>query len=578
MSRLSITQKLVLSFGGMFTAIALFGLFIWYSFANLNSERSNERDWLATNVVVARLAHCVEETQRDLHMRVLLLEKPDEARWKGEQNNSVKQVDDAFAEYQSLINKSEYDDDSERQRDQSMLNNELRLWQNYKSQVERIEQLIAAKDVQGSLTLLGGDLERAYNDVFKSIEADVKDCEQGLMVAIETSENLFDDFEHLIHIIGIMMAVILMLILINMYLLTSSIRGSVAQIVTVTEKVARGDFTHDIDVNSSDEFGTILEQFNFVIQHMRKALGNVQNASQQVSESSDKMQSSIQKTEDLLQNVAMAVTAATDNTTEQENLINATGERVKFMNQSVENSISAMQKGLESVRETAKHAAVGNELAIETVRHMNEIANSVAESTRIVQELGEHSKEIGSIVEAISAISEQTNLLALNAAIEAARAGEHGRGFAVVADEVRKLAESSQQSVQKIGNIIGTLQDMTNKAVDNMQTGHELVEKGRSNVEGTGASFNEIVNMIRIAEENSTQVMQTISNLRKPIEDIVSRSGNIAGMSVDIAKKMEAISIATAEQAENIVEIAEDSKNLTNVADNMRETVNEFQI
>ena len=578
MSGLSITKKLILSFGGVFVAFSLFGLFIWYSFDGLSEERSNERDWLETDIVVYDTLRAMAEVQRDLHMRVLLLEKLDGARWKGEQDANVKSVDDSFAKYQTIINNAVYDDPAEKQHDQSMLDNELQLWQAYKNQLAKMEPMIAAKDVQNSLAFLSGDLETAYGRVADAMKKDALECDAGLLAAIDASEKNFDNFEHLIHVIGIVMAVILVLIVVIVTVLVQNIRGSVSQIVLLTEKVARGDFTHEIEVNSDDEFGIILGQFNSVIKNMRKALGNVQAASKQVSESSDKMQDSIKKTEELLQNVALTVTAATDNTNEQELAINESEERIKMMNQGVENSISAMKTGLESVRETAKHAAVGNELASETVRHMNEIANAVAESTRIVQELGEHSKEIGSIVDAISAISEQTNLLALNAAIEAARAGEHGRGFAVVADEVRKLAESSQQSVQKIGSIIGTLQEMTGKAVENMQNGHSLVEKGRSNVENTGASFNEIVTMIKTAEVNSTEVMNTIGDLRKPIEDIVSRARKISEMSVDIAKKMEAISIATAEQAENIVEIAEDSGSLANLADNMRNTVNEFKI
>ena len=578
MSGLSIKQKLILSFGGVFVAFSLFGLFIWYSFADLSSEQSNERDWLESGMTVSALAHDVSEVQRNLHMRVMLAEKSEGARWKSKQDDSVRQVEDGFTKYQAIINNAEYDDPAEKQRDQAILDNEMKLWQDYKSKIARIDQLIAAKDMQGSLAFLGSDLENSFSNLANALEADFVDCEKGIMEAVTTAEHRFDNFENLIHTIGIVMAVILVLIVVIVSVLIRNIRSSVEQIMTVTEKVARGDFTHDIDVDSNDEFGIILGQFNLVIQHMRQALANIREASNHVSESSEKMQSSIQKTEDLLQNVAIAVTAAADNSTEQESLINATGERVEMMEQDIDKAIKAMRVGLDSVEATAKHAADGNELAIETVRHMNEIANAVAESTQIVQELGEHSKEIGSIVETISAISEQTNLLALNAAIEAARAGEHGRGFAVVADEVRKLAESSQQSVQKIGSIIGTLQDMTGKAVQNMQSGHELVEKGRGNVENTGASFNEIVNMIRIAEENSTQVMTTIGNLRKPIEDIVKRSGRIAEMSVESAKKMEAISIATAEQAENIVEIAEDSGSLANLADNMRNTVNEFKI
>ena len=209
---------------------------------------------------------------------------------------------------------------------------------------------------------------------------------------------------------------------------------------------------------------------------------------------------------------------------------------------------------------------------------MAEISEAVEKSAKIVQELGDNSKEIGSIVEVISSIAEQTNLLALNAAIEAARAGEAGRGFAVVADEVRKLAEGSKESVEKIGSIIEKIQVTTDKAVETMQIGHQRVQEGRKNVEATGHSFNEIVNMIKIAEENSTKVMEIINSLRSPIVDIVNRTSKTASMSVEVANQMESISIATEEQAENIVDIADNSSNLTELSKNMKKAVNEFNL
>ncbi len=576
MSRFSITQKLFFAFGSVFVVISLFGLFINFSFNNLSSERSNVRDWMSTSVTVANINQNLAEVHHSLHMRVM--SPTDVQRWKTNQDNSIANIERSFNEYQAELNAAVYDIEAEKQHDQQMIDNELRLWQAYKNQIARLDQMMAANDHAGAHALLLGDLETAFEAFERAMEDDLEECGAGLNAAVDASEQTFSEFEHLIHVIGIVMAVILLMIVLILAALTKNIKSSVAQVVRVTERVATGDFSHDIVTDSNDEFGMILMHFNTVIGHMRKALGDVKAASEQVTVSVDKVKTSVTKTGDLIQNVALAVTAAADDTKAQEEMISATEGRVRSMVQGVERSITAMKAGLTSVEETAKHAEVGNKLAAETVDHMNEIAKSVAESARIVQELGENSKEIGSIVETISTLAEQTNLLALNAAIEAARAGEHGRGFAVVADEVRKLAEGSQQAVQRIGNIIGTIQTTTEKAVETMNAGHELVQRGRGNVEATGNSFNEIVSMIRVAEENSMQVMEIISGLRKPIEDIVKRSGQITEKSLEVGKRMDAISIATAEQAESIVEISADSDLMTEMAENMRGTVNEFKI
>ena len=578
MGGLSLTKKLIGAFGVVFALFSFLGLFILFYFNNISSERSNLKDWFDSSMTVTQITKDVSETQRLLNTRILKIGASDAAKWKSELENKIKDIDDGFSKYQTTLNNSVYEDESERQRDQEMLNNELRLWQNYKNELAKIDGLIIANNQAAAIELLNGGVEKAFGEIAQAMHSDESDCASGLSDAVDVSENMFDDFEELIHIMGIVMAVILLFIVIILYILAKDINHSLKQIVTVTEKAALGNLSQDIITDATDEFGTIAGQFNSVIKHMRKALGKVQNAAQQVSDSSLTMKERVEHTGHLLENVAVSIMEAYDNVKQQKESITDTENRVKQIEQSVEQSIEAMKAGLDSVEQTAQRASNGTEMADTTVRQMNELAKSVEEAARIVQELGENSKEIGSIVELISSIAEQTNLLALNAAIEAARAGEHGKGFAVVADEVRKLAEGSQNAVQRIGSIIGTIQETTEKAVITMQTGHQLVEKGRSNVESTGQSFHEIMNMIQQADENSQQVMLIISGLHEPIADIVSRTEKMSAMSIEVADKMESISIATAKEASNVMDIAESSVSLTELAKNMENTVHEFQL
>ncbi len=578
MNKLSITKKLIGAFGGVFILVACFGLFINFSFNSLSGERSNVRDWLDSNVTVVAIARTIDDVQRSVYARVTTMGTTNSARWKNEQEKNIASVDENFRQYRKVIDNGDYDTEAERQRDLAMLENELELWEKYKEQLVRLEWLIEAGNREESAALLSTEVEAAFEKISDAMEEDVQDCATGLEEAVDTSDKTFDDFTTLVHIMGIIIAVILLFVVGILYILVNNIRHSVSQIVSVTEKAATGDLSHDIKTDAEDEFGTIAAQFNSVIQHMRTALGKVRGASQQVADSAEIMKGNVNKTGDLIQNIALSVTSATNNAADQRESLSDTESRVKQIEQSVAQSIAAMKIGLESVQNTAVQASRGNELAAETVRQMHEIASAVDESARIVQELGEKSKEIGLIVEVISGIAAQTNLLALNAAIEAARAGEHGRGFSVVAEEVRKLAENSQQSVQQIGDIIGTIQETTEKAVVTMQNGYQRVHEGRTNVEATGNSFHEIVKMIRTAEENSQQVMDAISHLSEPIADIVSRTEKISTMSAEIAKKMEDISVATAEQASSIMEISDNSGSLTDLSQNMKNTVTEFQL
>ncbi|MBQ7704267.1 MAG: methyl-accepting chemotaxis protein [Selenomonadaceae bacterium] len=578
MSKLSITQKLIGAFGTVFVMISMFGLFILYYFNNLSGERSNVRDWLDSNFTVTDLSKNISDCQRNAYFLITTQGTGNYSAWRAKFQKNLQDIDAGFEKYKQVLNKSDYDDEAERQSDLKTLNDEIALWQEYKAQVTRLENLIENGNRAESFAFMDSEVDKAYDEIYAAINDDLSSCNEGLEKAVEGSENQVESFATLIHIMGFLLAIILVFVVFILIVLVKNIRRSVNQIVEVTEKAAQGDLSHEIITDATDEFGTIAAQFNAVIKHMRQALGKVQSAAVQVSKSAENMNGNVSKSEDLIQNVAMAVSSAADNTDSQKSAIGDTESRIKNMEQNIEKSINAMHSSLKNVQQTLEHAAAGNEKAVETVKQMNEISAAVEESARIVEQLGENSKQIGSIVEVISGIADQTNLLALNAAIEAARAGEHGRGFSVVAEEVRKLAESSQNSTQQIATIITNIQKTTEDAVKTMETALKKVTEGRGNVESTGNSFSEIVTMIKIAEENSQQVMNLIGSMREPIADIVNRTERISNMSVEIAQKMESISLATGEQANSIVEISDNSNSLTDLSKNLKTTVHEFQL
>jgi methyl-accepting chemotaxis protein len=198
------------------------------------------------------------------------------------------------------------------------------------------------------------------------------------------------------------------------------------------------------------------------------------------------------------------------------------------------------------------------------IRNVGEVSSVVKESARRIEALGKSSEQIGEIVSVIEEIADQTNLLALNAAIEAARAGEQGRGFAVVADEVRKLAERTQKATKEIGTMIRSIQKNTGEVVSTMNKGTKLVEESGSLAEQTSYALNEIIS-------KTTQVSDIVSQL-------ASASEEQAATSNDVAHSIDAIN-TTAERSSNAAAtIAQTSANLSYLTQNLQLLVGKFII
>lgn len=209
---------------------------------------------------------------------------------------------------------------------------------------------------------------------------------------------------------------------------------------------------------------------------------------------------------------------------------------------------------------------------------MNKIREVVASSADVVNELGEASKEIGQIVDQVSAIAAQTNLLALNAAIEAARAGEHGRGFAVVAEEVRKLAEESLAAVDKINNMITTIQTKTLDAVSAMQAGSGEAAKGADIVRETGASFGNIMKINGEVANQVKEIARTTEEAARSSTEVVDAVKTVDESAKKISDRTQTASAATEEQSASTEEIASSSRSLAEIAQNLNTAVGKFKV
>ncbi|MBD3331961.1 chemotaxis protein, partial [candidate division GN15 bacterium] len=249
---------------------------------------------------------------------------------------------------------------------------------------------------------------------------------------------------------------------------------------------------------------------------------------------------------------------------DQSNQVNQVSTAIEEMTATILQSSKNAGEAKETAEGASGTATSGGQVVNDTIQGMQRIAGVVRESAESIGKLAKSADQIGEIIGVIDDIADQTNLLALNAAIEAARAGEQGRGFAVVADEVRKLAERTGKATGEITDMIKGIQTETNDAVGSMETGIQEVDKGRELADQAGNSLTEIVNM-------SQRVMDMI-------QQIATASEEQSTAAEQISKNIEHISSVTKESASGAEQSAAAAEELSRQADGLQAMVARFRI
>ena len=324
----------------------------------------------------------------------------------------------------------------------------------------------------------------------------------------------------------------------------------VNEAITALEKVAAGDFTVKITKEYSGDHEKIKNSINNVTASLGKTITEVSRAVTAAANAAGEISSSTEE---------MAA-GANEQSSQASEVASAVEQMTRTIFETTKNTTTAA----EASKNAGRVAKEGGRVVEQTIEGMIRISDVVKMSSATVQELGKSSNEIGEIIQVIDDIADQTNLLALNAAIEAARAGEQGRGFAVVADEVRKLAERTSKATQEIAGMIKHIQKDTEGAVKSMQQGTKEVENGRSLAEKAGDSLKEIITGADRVTDIVTQV--------------AAASEEQSRASEQITQNIELITNVTQQSATGVRQIAHAAEELNQLTGNLQSLISSFKV
>jgi methyl-accepting chemotaxis protein len=527
---LRMLKKLLLS---PLVVIVFFFIFAIVAYIGLQGQKLVISDIYQNRLQTSRETSIIISDIKDIHANIYRLlswasANVDQKKVDNLGKDTLASIDTTVVAVEKILSSAKFS-----QEEKKYYQSSLEELKEYKAAAAKVVDMVAA-DFSVAATLMP-QAESRFTALNKSLQ-DLMTFENSLSKM--KYESSLRDFNKILIIFVSVFVIGIVLSLLVSFFMARLIISPIEQTINGIKDITRGDLTNRVKIESDDEIGEIAKHFNKSIDRLYDVITRVATSSNMVSEAANTLDKA---TEQMATGVEQAAT--------QVNSVATASEEMSSTSSEIAQNCAVAAKSSEK----ANNAAVTGESIIqETVMVMTRINRRVKESSDIIKKLGTRSDQIGEVVGLINDIADQTNLLALNAAIEAARAGEHGRGFAVVADEVRKLAERTTEATKDIGSTIEAMQFETKSAVNSMEEGVKEVETGAADTEKSGDALRDIlkqintvtgeINQIAVASEQQTATTDEIANNIQQISLVMHDTSKMIQENADAASQLSNLS------------------------------------
>jgi methyl-accepting chemotaxis protein len=361
--------------------------------------------------------------------------------------------------------------------------------------------------------------------------------------------------------ISITLVVGLSVVSAGLYGVARKVGSKLNEAVELVDAVARGDLTHAVEVDGHDETGRMAASMNGMVRDLRRMIGEIKTTSIRLVSSSSDISIAADESSSAVVTLGQAINQISAGAQEQATVTNETVAVVKQMSSSIEEVVQQAAEMAKTGNHTVQIARRGGETVRSAIQGMESIRHTVLDAAARVKELADSSTRIGDINKTVSSIADQCNLLALNASIEASRAGEHGAAFRIVAEEIRELANESMASSQRIGQLLGAVHTGMSDVMDAMRVGTTIVDEGAQQARTAEESLEEIMRMLEATNAQLQRIAERAHLVTGDVGRVAALVESVAAVAQQSAASAEEMSAQSVQVAEAITRIAKISSN-----------------